>query len=166
MNIANRIAPALDRACEFEDARISRHEAEERAKMLDAIFEAMPDGVLVCDTERRVTCSNRAYRELAAELGQSGSDTAPLPETMALSAVRDSHGRPLARAQSPIPRLLRGESLYATSTVDLVAHARDGHENPVERRRRADARRIGPDRRSGSLAARRDRAPATGTTRA
>ena len=33
MNIANRIAPALDRACEFEDARISRHEAEERAKM-------------------------------------------------------------------------------------------------------------------------------------
>ena len=31
MNIANRIAPALDRACEFEDARISRHEAEERA---------------------------------------------------------------------------------------------------------------------------------------
>jgi PAS domain S-box-containing protein len=111
---------------EHEQARVT---AEQRAAQLEAIFEAMADGVAVYDAVGHLVQENAAQRHLL------GLDAAPqdyaelaLPERMALFAARDEQGRPLAPDEGPLPRVLRGEVLTGAQTLDIWSRTLDGRE--------------------------------------
>lgn len=124
--VGERIALALDKARLYEVAQTARQEAEARAGELAATFEAMTDAVVVCDRERHVLRANRAYRELMARVRAPLTDSTPALERTAHLDIRDAHEQPLPRAQWPIPRLLRGEVLQGTSTIDVRVRSPDG----------------------------------------
>jgi len=124
--VGDRIALALDKARLFEVAQTARQEAEARAGELAATFEAMADAVVVCDRGRRVVRANRAYRELLARVGAPGDSSPSALERTGHLDIYDEHDQLLPRAQWPIPRLLRGEILHGTSTVDVRVRSPDG----------------------------------------
>ncbi|HEX9414482.1 MAG TPA: GAF domain-containing protein, partial [Ktedonobacterales bacterium] len=126
--VGDRLALAIDRARLYEVAQAARQAAEAWAGELDATLEAMTDGVVVCDPEQRVVRANRAYRDMLATIGATGTEAAPLREGTAHLTVRDVHGQPLPPAHWPIPRLLRGEVLQGPTTLDMRLVSPGGQE--------------------------------------
>jgi signal transduction histidine kinase/putative methionine-R-sulfoxide reductase with GAF domain len=126
--VADRLALAIDRARLFEDAQAARQAAEAWAGELDATLEAMTDGMVVFDPEGNVVHANRAYRDMLATVGATGTETTPLRERTAHLTVRDVHGQPPPSAHWPIPRLLRGEVLQDPTTLDMRLVSPDGQE--------------------------------------
>jgi PAS domain S-box-containing protein len=129
--VGERIAMAIERArlrrlCEAAEA--SHKEAELRASQLDAMFEALTDGVLVCDHRQRVVRANHAYHDMMAALNASGADTTPFRERLAHLDLRDTHGKRVRSRQCPIQRILRGEVLAGTTALDLRVRAPDGSD--------------------------------------
>lgn len=117
-----RIALAIEHARLrhlYETAETRHKAADLRAGQLDAMFEAMTDGILVCDRQRRVVRVNHAYRELMAAINAAGTDTTPFRERLAHLDVRDADGRRMRPAQYPIHRILRGDVLAGATAQDL-----------------------------------------------
>lgn len=131
---AERIAMAIERARLhhlYEMAEARHMEADQRAGQLDTMFEAMTDGMLVCDRKRRVVRANHAYRELMTALNASGTDSTPLQDRLAHLEVRDAHGKRMRPAQFPIQRILRGEVLGGVTAQDLRIQGPDGSEREL-----------------------------------
>jgi signal transduction histidine kinase len=82
----------------------------------------------VCDPAGNVVRANRAYHDMLATVGATGTETTPLCERTAHLTVRDVHGQPLPSAHWPIPRLLRGEVLQGPTTLDMRLVSPDGQE--------------------------------------
>ncbi len=102
-----------------------RKEAAARAAQLDAIFEAIGDGVLVHDLGENKLHANRAFRDLLRRRLEMRGQSVD-PETLLLApAVReryttisDEHGREIPREEWPSERALRGETLTGANAVD------------------------------------------------
>src|SRR5262249_55760694 len=134
--VADRVAPAIDRAHAYateqhlrQEAESARAEAVRHADQLDRIFEALADGLIVYDPDGRVTRTNAAVRHI---LGMGTIPPAyfdrPVRERVPLYVVRDSQGAVLAPEDWPIPRVLRGEVLTGRDTVDLQVRTPDRRE--------------------------------------
>ncbi len=108
-------------------ATVCEAQAAERAERLQAILDAMTDGVSVYDRDGHIALTNRAYRELLAIDRMPGFDTLPAFERAQLLEVRDIAGRPLAPDQYPIARALQGETVTGAS-ADCFLKTLDGHE--------------------------------------
>jgi PAS domain S-box-containing protein len=105
---------------EKDALRQAQQEAEARANVLAAIFEAMTDGVVVSDSEGQAKRTNAAFRAFFNL--QADTDPEPLlaHKRNAGAIPRDLEGRPLPKDQWAIFRVLRGERLSGTNTMDLM----------------------------------------------
>src|SRR5207302_9103050 len=91
-----------------------RTEAMLRASQLEAIFEAVTDGLYVYDAQGRVLQVNSAARRLL-RLDMHVDDTVyrshTFEERTALFAPRDEHGQLLPPERSPLARVLHSDVL-------------------------------------------------------
>ncbi len=95
-----------------ERLRASEAQARARAQLLDAITDTMTDGLAVLDSTDAVVLSNPAAALLAGSV--EGNDRARSPESHGVFAL---DGTPLASADRPHVRALRGETVAA---MDLL----------------------------------------------
>src|SRR5438874_1197552 len=132
---ADRIALAVDHAHLYESEQLARIDAIARAKQLEAIFEAIVDGVIVYDSEGRIQQMNSMAREILAVNSQPDYSTSMLDDRFSLLRERlfpfkvlDDHGIPLSQEQWPVIRILNGEMLKGSNAVDIRSSALDGRE--------------------------------------
>jgi PAS domain-containing protein len=125
--ILNSAAPMRDETGAITGAVISaqdisalrrlEREVAERAQELEAIFEAITDGVFVFDTQGHTTHLNAAGREIlgpeAAQLGHL------VEERAAHRPPLDEGGQPLPLERIPSVRILRGEVLTGAQAADV-----------------------------------------------
>src|SRR6266702_630742 len=119
-----RCVEDLNRQLEAEkDAlRQTQQEAEARASELDAIFEAMTDGVVVSNSEGQARHTNAAFRTFFNLQADTDPESLLAHKRNAGAIPRDLEGRPLPKDQWAISRVLRGERLSGTNTMDLMCH--------------------------------------------
>jgi PAS domain S-box-containing protein len=103
-------------------------EASARLSQLEAIFEGISDGLLVCDAEGIALHVNAAYRRLMG-VPDDDSKLVRHPDARArLFFPRDSRGNLLPPDQRPVARILRGETLTEANTSDYMVRTADGRE--------------------------------------
>jgi PAS domain S-box-containing protein len=120
--LARRRIEELVHQLEADKKALERAEREtaQHASHLTAVFDAITDGVMVCDTSGRILQSNSAFRAL---LGLEENDKTALTliqERPTGFIPRDLEGKPLPREQWPLTRALRGERVAGTETIDLL----------------------------------------------
>lgn len=95
---------------------------------LEAIFEAMTDGVFVYGRNGHMLRMNAAFRKLIGLNGENESNyfSLSLDERSAQLAMADELGQPLPLEQWPQSRILRGEVLTEANTADVILHTFDG----------------------------------------
>jgi PAS domain S-box-containing protein len=125
---ARRQLEELNRQLEVEKQalRQAQQEAERQAAELSAIFEAMTDGVFVCDGRGDIYYTNAAYRALLELEGDADPSVLKLDKRFKWLALHDLQGKPLPKEQFPILRVLRGERLSGAHTMDLLGHTYKG----------------------------------------
>ncbi len=125
---ARRRVEELNRQLEAEKEalRQAKQEAEMRASELEAIFEAMTEGVIVCDARGEMRYTNAAYRSLLALEEDADPSVLQLDHRFTWLAVRDLEGRPLPKEQFASLRVLRGERLSNTNEMDFMCSTRKG----------------------------------------
>jgi two-component system nitrate/nitrite sensor histidine kinase NarX len=123
--------------------RALEYQVAEQAAELEAIFDAMADGVVVCNRERHLVRANRAWQAMfqgyAEVSGMSRDPTfaaLPFPQQVARWAqlqqqrhqylLRDASGAELSVEEVPIFRALRGETLTGANAVDERVVGLDG----------------------------------------
>jgi len=128
--LARHRVEELNRQLEAEkDAlRQAEREAQARTAELEAIFEAMTEGVIVCDARGDVRYTNAAYRSLMALEEDTDPSLLQLDKRMAWLNFRDLEGRPLPKEQVPMLRVLRGERLSGTHRMDALCHTYKGED--------------------------------------
>ncbi len=106
----------------------ARAEAEARAAELSAIFEAMTEGVIVCDARGEIRYINAAYRSVMALEEDPDPSVFLLDNRFTWLALRDLDGRLLPKEQLPALRVLRGERLSGTHSMDFLCRTRRGED--------------------------------------
>jgi PAS domain S-box-containing protein len=103
-------------------------DASTRSGQLEAIFEGMVDGVLVCDGDGKILHMNSAYRNMLG-LRDSDRPLVSLPEGRGrLFAPRNRLGEFVAEHKRPVARILRGEVLNGSIDSDYIVRTADGRE--------------------------------------
>jgi PAS domain S-box-containing protein len=113
---------------EKEGLRQAKQEAEMRASELEAIFEAMTEGVIVFDARGAIRYTNAAYRSLLELEEDADPSVLQLEHRFTWLAVRDLEGRPLPKEQFASLRVLRGERLSSSNAMDFLCSTRKGAE--------------------------------------
>jgi signal transduction histidine kinase/DNA-binding response OmpR family regulator len=101
-----------------------KREATERASQLEAIIEAMSDGVFVYDNDGNIVHTNAALREMLAV--DASYLALPMAERMRLLDMRDVHGQPFLEDEWLLPRTLRGEIVRGAHATEQHVRALDG----------------------------------------
>ncbi len=94
------------------------------------VLDALADAVVIYDTAGRIVGGNSAAATLLG-LTLSGRGVplaAPIEERAEGRELRTLEGQPLPYEEWPAVRVLRGETLAGTRTMDVIAHAGDGQE--------------------------------------
>lgn len=107
----------------FQEAHI---EALDRTLQLEAIFEAINDGILVSDHEGKIIQSNAAARKILHLDAHPAFLQRPFAERIASLQAIDENGQPVPLEQWPLARILRGETLYADREPDIRLILPDG----------------------------------------
>lgn len=110
---------------EKEALTYAQQMAAEHASRMEAIFEAMADGVAVYDAQGVLLQANSAMRDLFS-LESSNGGPVLLQEHLERLDLRHSDGRPVERDELPQQRILRGETLKGRQTVDIQTQTHDG----------------------------------------
>jgi PAS domain S-box-containing protein len=124
--VAERVAVAVDRAELFEAERRAHAEAAARGAQLQAVLDAMTDGVVVYDRAGRGTYANPALRAGSAPHVPPDYGRLSLPERAAVVRMRTPAGEVVPEDELPQARLLRGETLAGAASPDLLADTPDG----------------------------------------
>ncbi len=96
---------------DISELRRLEREAAERAQELEAIFEAMTDGIAVLDSQGRLLRTNQAFRRLHGVERDSEYLTLPLNQRLTTLELRDEQGHPMPVEARPISHIMRGETL-------------------------------------------------------
>ena len=99
-----------------------------RAYQLEAIFEAITDGIFVYDKDGHILRMNRAARDLLGLDDLPGYTDLSLEERGALLTQRYVQGQSLPLAQWATTRVLNGEALTDTTAVEFTIRNLRGHE--------------------------------------
>ena len=126
--VADRVSLALDRANLFAAAEAARGEATARAARLDAVFNAITDGIYVYDADGQLIQTNRAANALNPGTAHAEYLARPFVERIEQFALRDTVGHPLATDELPVQRVMRGEELTAAHAADTVMRLPDGRD--------------------------------------
>ncbi len=127
-DISNLIHAEEERARLLASEQAARAEADARAAELSATFEAMTEGVSVCDARGEIRYTNAAYRSLLALEEDPDPSLLALDTRLEWLATRDLEGRPMPKEQLPVLRVLRGERLSGAHTIDLMCRTRKGED--------------------------------------
>lgn len=129
IQVADRIARAVERAQLYAEARAARQLAEQRAAFLNTTLEALGDGLLITDARGDILYSNPAYRAL---LGMESSETPDeelsAPARLRMLNVRDSNGNALSSEELGVTRALRGETLAGDTSLEVQVRRLDGRD--------------------------------------
>ena len=110
--------------------RQSERDAIERAGELAAIVEAMNDAIVVFNRDGHIIHANSAaWQFFRPDTTSIGLDL--LHERMSRYVVRDEHGNLLANEDTPLFRILRGETLTNDNSVDIFMRMPDGRQVEV-----------------------------------
>ncbi len=108
--------------------RQAEQEAAAHARELEAIFEALPDGLLVYDAEGRILRHNTAARQLLGFEVQPEFAALPWQERAIRYAARDAQGQSVPPEDLAVSRLLRGEVLTSAETAEDRLQTLDGRD--------------------------------------
>ncbi len=130
------VAPLFDERGQVEGAvavshdisalRQAQSESARQAALLEAVIEAITDGVFVYDAQGRAQHVNSAGRAFLKRYSTTDDLLLPVQERMAQIPARDEQGQPLSLEQYPAVRVLRGEVLTGADSVDIVLPTLDG----------------------------------------
>ncbi len=126
--VASTLAIAIQRKRLEEAQRKSAREATERARELEAIFEAMTDAVIVYNEKAEIVQANAAFRELVGIDAQPDFLSSSLAERGARIEPRDEHDQPLPEDHWPVLRILNGEVFKGRHALDIMMRTLDGRE--------------------------------------
>ncbi len=111
-----------------EVVRATSREAQARTAELEAIFEAMIETVIVSDARGEIRYTNPAYRSTLALEEDADPSLLLLDNRFEWLALRDTAGRLVPKEHMPVMRVLRGERLSGTHTIDLLCRTRKGED--------------------------------------
>ena len=123
-----RIEGAVLVCHEVTERRQLERAAAVRASELEAIFEAVADGIAAYDAEGRVTRMNPTVRSLFALDAQPDFTARSLSERVPLMSARDMQGKLISQEQWAVHRALRGEVLTGANRLDLTLRTLDGRD--------------------------------------
>ncbi|GHO50060.1 ATP-binding protein [Ktedonospora formicarum] len=119
LDIAAQCALAIERSQILEEVRQTASLATERANTLDAIFNAMSEGVLVLDMQGKAILSNNTARRILEFPFGTPIHLSSLTRNRHISNLR---GKPIPPDRFPIARALKGEYIrgerYITNTLE------------------------------------------------
>jgi PAS domain S-box-containing protein len=111
-----------------EALRRSEQAVAAHASQLEAVFESMADAVIFFGPDGHLVRTNPAFRKLLAVDARPDYDDLPLVERGRLLTPRDEQGQPLPEDQWLPYRVLRGEMLTGSNTVDFEIGTLDGRD--------------------------------------
>lgn len=117
--LGDRIGLALAHARLFEEEQRLHAETAERAAELEAVFEAIADGVFVFGPRGEVLRGNSAARDLLDMDQPQAFYARPQDERGRRTEVLDTQGSPFPADEWPLFRVIRGEVLKGEQAVDL-----------------------------------------------
>jgi PAS domain S-box-containing protein len=113
------------RQAENEAARRAS-ELEATSNLLQAVIEAITDGVFIYDSQGRAEQINSAGRDFLKLYAPEDDPSQPVTERSTNILAYDENGQPIAQEDFPSARVMRGEVLNAANTVDMVLPTVDG----------------------------------------
>lgn len=103
--------------------------AADHANRLEAIFEAMTDGVIIYDSTGNVLQMNTAYRRfIALNIHPEHALLSP-DERGDMLNLRDEQGQPLPSEKRPVNRMLKGDVMTGSNTMDIIIRTLDGRRD-------------------------------------
>ncbi len=108
-----------------------RLKAQELAREREAMLEAVPDGFVIYDEHRNIVRINTMARRLLGIERRGGFSAQSSAKHGARQAAHDLHGAPIPPEQSPLSRVLRGETLSGAASMDIVIETFDGRKTAV-----------------------------------
>ena len=114
-----------------EALRQAEREAAARAGELEAIFEALTDGLMVYDAQGHIVRSNQAASQLLGFEAHPEFVALSLQERALRYAPRDAEGQPVPPEQFAPARVLRGEVFTGAQATDQRLETPDGREVAV-----------------------------------
>jgi len=125
-DIAAQCALAVEKDRLLSDVHKAAALATERANTLDAVFQAMTEGITVLSQDGQVLVRNSAASQF---LGIPVNSTDRLQVFLQRYPTRTLHGQPLSEEEFPLSRALRGERIRGERFVTVRG---DGVERVIE----------------------------------
>ena len=125
-DISSQIQAENERADLITRAQEAHTEALRRTLQLEAVFEAINDGIIVSDRDGNVIQSNAATQRLLHLEKMPDMLARPLSEQVALLRPVDENGQSITLEKWPLTRILRGETLSTGSSEDIRLSLPDG----------------------------------------
>ncbi len=112
--VSERTMPAgkAPAAPERAGAPATRGDAQHELAQLEAVMQAIPDGVMVFDASGTVFRMNPAAVEIWRQTGIDVPEGPPRPEDLAKLRLLDEEGKSVPLEDWPGPRALRGETIH------------------------------------------------------
>jgi K+-sensing histidine kinase KdpD len=111
---------------EKEALRQAQQQSTDRASEVEAILEAIVDGVFCYNAHGHLLSTNAAAQNFNPLTRQPDYRTGAFPERFNFYLPRDDQGQPLEPSNLPVARVLRGETLTGSHTVDTILRQPDG----------------------------------------
>lgn len=129
--VRNAAGEIIGAVCIHRDVseRYALHdEAARRGVQLEAIFDAIADGLYVYDAQGQLIQTNAAAASYDPLTSSQEYRAQRLAERIQDAQPRGAQWNPLATDALPVSRILRGEALNSANSVDTLVRSRDGHE--------------------------------------
>ncbi len=113
---------------EKDALRQAQQLATERASEIEAIFEAIADGVYVFNSQGHLVRTNRAAQTFNPLVRQPEYQGLSSPERLSFLHTHDERGQPLEYSVLPLTRILQGEIVTGSDRMDTLLIQHDGTE--------------------------------------
>jgi len=111
---------------EKDALRQAQQLAMEQASEIEAIFEAMTDGVYVYDSQGQLVRMNAAAKAFSPLFSQFEYMARSFPKRISSFPVRDQYRQPLENSDLPLARILQGEILTGLHRADTLLQQQNG----------------------------------------
>ncbi len=110
---------------EKEALNQAQQQSAVRTSEVEAILEAIADGIFFYDAQGNLLRTNAAAQTFNPLTRRPDYRTGPLPERFEFFLPRDEHGQPFETTNLPVSRVLQGETLSGSHTVDIYLRQPD-----------------------------------------
>ena len=113
---------------EQESLRKNEQEAQARAQQLEALFEAVTDGILVYDADGRLKQTNTTARAMLARYVTQEHLMQPILHRAEQTNLHAPEGKSITLDQIPSIRILHGEVLTSANAADIIVRTFTGED--------------------------------------